>query len=103
MPRVAMAWRVAGQYLRVLKALKPQRLQQARVLQDLQCLQQSGGVTSAMGLGGYGLSGILSGRRCELGSIQHPYLAAVVAQQQSRRGQFRGSLTAAAATGGGEL
>lgn len=92
-PSVAMAWRVGGQYLRLLKVVRPILVQQALQLQRVRQLQQQ----VANGPGCY--AGLL-GRRLELGSMQHPFHAEyLAAAQQGQRGsswQHRGSGAAVA-------
>lgn len=104
MPRVAMAWRVAGQWLRVLKATTPLREQQARMMQELLRLQEDTALRTTAFSGVQGLAGLYTARlgraggsRVELGSVQHPYLADVVAPQ-NRRGQLRGGWGVAASS-----
>jgi hypothetical protein len=62
-PRVAMVWRIAGQHLRTLKVLRPLLQQQAVMRQQLQL-----------------------GRRLQIGSMQHPYLASYVAAARKQKG-----------------
>jgi D-alanyl-D-alanine dipeptidase len=62
-PRVAMVWRIAGQHLRTLKVLRPLLQQQAVMQQQLQ-----------------------QGRRLQIGSMQHPYLASYVAAAGKQKG-----------------
>lgn len=72
-----MAWRIAGQHLRMLKVVRPLLQQQALMRQNLQ-----------------------QGRRLQLGSMQHPYLAAYVAAAGKQQGGRRGG--AGGGSGAGE-
>jgi hypothetical protein len=76
-----MAWRIAGQHLRMLKVVRPLLQQQALMRQQLQ-----------------------QGRRLQLGSMQHPFLASYAAaagkQQQQQQGGRRGQAGAGVGDGG---